>query len=269
MCPECATDASVGVHCPECLAQAGKGVRKVKPRRLVAASATSAVIAALNVAVWGLLQATGTIRGRPFTSLALHPEAQCLTATGLYLEVPRAACVADGGWFSPGVSEGAYWQLLTSAFTHYQPLHLLFNMVALWVLGPQVEAAIGRGRYLALYFLSALAGSVAVYWLADPSSTTLGASGAVFGLMGALAVLSWKFGGNVRTVLIWVGANLAFTFVISDISWQGHLGGLAGGLAVTGILLLGRRRPTLAWSGLAAMAAVLVVLTLLRTAALA
>ena len=89
----------------------------------------------------------------------------------------------------PGVADGAYWQLVTSMFTHVQVVHIGFNMLALWVLGPQLELVVGRARFLALYFLSGLAGSALIYW-AGPEYTlggTIGASGAVFGLMGALA----------------------------------------------------------------------------------
>ena len=96
------------------------------------------------------------------------------------------------------MSDGAYWQLVTSAFTHVEVWHIGFNMLALWVLGPQLELALGRARFLALYFLSALAGSALVYWLGGTTTATLGASGAVFGLMGALLVLALKVGGNVR-----------------------------------------------------------------------
>ena len=105
----------------------------------------------------------------------------------------------DGLWF-PGVSDGAYWQLVTNAFTHVEVWHIGFNMLALWVLGPQLELAIGRARFLALYFLSALAGSTLVYWSAATTTATLGASGAVFGLMGALLVLALKVGGNVQQI---------------------------------------------------------------------
>lgn len=267
VCPECATDASVGVHCAECMAPSR--VTQPRPRSLVSASVTTVVIGAINVAVWGSLLATGGESGPIFSMLALHPEALCLTDGRLYVEVPGAACVASGGFHAPGVMDGAYWQLLTATFTHVFPMHLLMNMVSLWFLGPQVEAVIGRARFLALYLVSALAGSVAVYWLAAPDSTTLGASGAVFGLLGSLSILTWKLGGNVQTVLVWLGLNVAFTFLGGPaISWQGHLGGLVGGMIATGIMLAGRRRHPAVWTGLAAVVVVLVVLTALRTSAL-
>ena len=85
-----------------------------------------------------------------------------------------------------GVADGAWWQLVTSMFTHVEIWHIGFNMLALWILGPQLEAVMGRVRFLGLYFLSGLAGSACVYWLADQQVQTVGASGAIFGLMGAL-----------------------------------------------------------------------------------
>jgi membrane associated rhomboid family serine protease len=105
-------------------------------------------------------------------------------------------------------------------------------MVALWVLGPQLEAVLGRTRFLAVYFLSGLAGSVLVYWLSGISTPTIGASGALFGLMGALLVVVYKVHGDVRSILMWIGLNFVITFLAPFISWQGHLGGFIGGLLI-------------------------------------
>ncbi len=153
-----------------------------------------------------------------------------------------AQCDAIGGTFCPGVVDGAYWQLLTSAFTHLEIWHIGFNMLALWVLGPQLELAIGRTRFIALYLLSALAGSALVYWASAEYGTTLGASGAVFGLMGALLVIAYKVKADVQQILIWIGINAVLTFTISNISWQGHLGGFLGGAAIAAILVYAPRQ---------------------------
>jgi membrane associated rhomboid family serine protease len=128
-------------------------------------------------------------------------------------------------------------------FSHVQPWHIGFNMFALWVLGPQLELAVGRIRFLALYFVSGLAGSAMVLWFAPEYSLggTLGASGAIFGLMGALGVVAFKVGGDVRGILTWIGINFVFTFVIANISWQGHLGGFLAGTAVGAILVYAPR----------------------------
>ncbi len=146
-----------------------------------------------------------------------------------------------------GVADGAWWQLMTSAFTHEEVLHIGFNMLALYFLGPMLESVLGRWRFLALYLVSALAGSAAVMLWSLPYIQTLGASGAVFGLMGALAVVALKVQGQLQTVLVWIGLNLAFTFTVSGISWQGHIGGLVGG-AVIGAAMVFAPRRTGRWS---------------------
>ena len=105
------------------------------------------------------------------------------------------------------------WQLLTSAFTHLDLWHIGFNMVALWVLGPQLEVVLGRTRFLAVYLLSALSGSVCVYWLSGISTPTIGASGAIFGLMGALLVVAFKVRANVQQLLLWIGLNFLITVI--------------------------------------------------------
>ena len=130
------------------------------------------------------------------------------------------------------VSQGDVWQLLTSMFTHVAIWHIGFNMLALWTLGPQLELAIGRTRFLAVYFISGLAGSATVLWFSTPYGQTLGASGAIFGLMGALLVVAIKVHGDVRGMLVWIGVNFVITFLfVRLISWQGHLGGFIGGAA--------------------------------------
>ena len=149
---------------------------------------------------------------------------------------------STAGTFLPGVADGAYWQLLTSAFTQVEIWHIGFNMLALWVLGPQLELAIGRARFIALYLLSALAGSALVYWSSFEYGLTLGASGAVFGLMGALLVVAYKVKADVQQILIWIGINAVLTFTFSGISWQGHLGGFLGGVVIAAILVYAPRQ---------------------------
>jgi len=170
-----------------------------------------------------------------------------------------------------GVSDGAYWQLMTSAFTHVQVWHIGFNMLALWVLGPQLELALGRVRFLALYLLSALTGSVAVYWFSATNSSTVGASGAIFGLMGALLVIAYKVRGDVQQIMIWIGINAVLTFTVSDISWQGHLGGFLGGVAIAGLLAYAprERRTVIQVAGLVGLTLVMLVAVAVRTTALA
>jgi membrane associated rhomboid family serine protease len=165
----------------------------------------------------------------------------------------------------PGVADGSSWELLTSMFLHIEPWHIGANMLSLYLFGPQVERVLGRVRFLVVYLVSGLTGSAVVFWLADPSGLTLGASGAIFGLLGAFLVLAHKTGGDVRGVLTLLVLNGVLTFVIPNISWQGHLGGFLGGLAVTGALVYApRERRTLVQSlavgGLLGLVALAVVL---------
>ena len=137
----------------------------------------------------------------------------------------------------PAVADGELYRLLTSAFLHYGLTHILFNMWALYIVGPPLEMALGRLRFGALYFLSALGGSVLVYLASALNAATAGASGAVFGLFGAMFVVGRKLNMDVRFVVVIIALNLAFTFVIplissQNISWQGHIGGLVTGAAV-------------------------------------
>jgi membrane associated rhomboid family serine protease len=122
-------------------------------------------------------------------------------------------------------------------FTHQDFMHIFFNMLALWFLGPQLERIVGRARFLALYLLSGLAGSVAILWLSAPGVAVLGASGAVFGLMGGLLVIAIRVKAELRMILIWLGINVVYTFAYPGISWQGHLGGFIGGVAIAAILI--------------------------------
>ncbi|MEN0069956.1 MAG: rhomboid family intramembrane serine protease, partial [Propionicimonas sp.] len=263
ICPECMVPAAVGFQCPECVADGMRSTRQNQGpyggERSKNPAFTTLVLIAANAAVWLLITLTGGALSPWAFRLGLRPEGMCLLADGsgrYFPGVGADTCAAYGGaatWL-PGVADGAWWQPLTSAFTHVELMHIGFNMVALWFLGPQLERVIGRPRFLSLYLLSALAGSAAVMWLSNPSSSTVGASGAVFGLMGALLVLVLKVGGNVQSVLVWLGLNVAFTFIGVGISWQGHLGGLLGGAAIAAIIAYAPRqnRATLQWLGMAA-----------------
>lgn len=279
ICPDCMRDAAVGFQCPDCVAEGRQATRSGRTAygglRPTNAGLTSLVLIGINVAVWIAVLATGGQNGWLFHWLSLHARGLCTAEGGYYRGVgTEQICSQIGGasWV-PGVADGAYWQLLTSAFTHAQPWHIGFNMLALYVLGPQLELAIGRVRFVALYLLSTLTGSALVYWLAGEYTTTMGASGAVFGLMGALLVVVHKVGGDYRTVLTWVAINFVFTVVFhGTISWQGHLGGFVGGAAVAGVLVYaprGPRRTLVQVVGLVAIGALTALTLALRTAALA
>ncbi|WP_233197267.1 rhomboid family intramembrane serine protease [Cryobacterium sp. N21] len=170
------------------------------------------------------------------------------------------------GFFSqPGSFEP--WRMLTTALAHGSIFHVLLNMYTLWIFGQLLEPLLGRGRYLALYLLSALAGSLGVLFLADPFTPVVGASGAIFGLMGAFLVIQRRLGGNATQLLVLVGINLVIGFIPGlNIAWQAHVGGIIGG-AVLGLIFVQTRRirqKPLQVGLIGAFAALLVLLSFAR-----
>ncbi|MBZ5738210.1 rhomboid family intramembrane serine protease [Nocardioides mangrovi] len=269
ICPDCMRDASVGFQCPECVAEGRRTTRSARTAfgglRPSNAGITSFVLIGINVAVWLAVLADSSL----VDWLALRPNGLCQAGNG-YFDISQTVCTSQGGSWLPGVADGAWWQLITSAFTHQAVLHIGFNMFALFALGPQLEMILGRARFLALYLLSALAGSALVYWAAPEYQPTLGASGAIFGLMGALLVVALKMRVNPQQVLMWIGINFVLTFTISNISWQGHLGGFAGGALCAAVLVYAprQRRTAIQVAGLALIGVVIAVAIVARTAAL-
>ncbi|WP_246081722.1 rhomboid family intramembrane serine protease [Nocardioides litoris] len=272
ICTDCMRDAAVGFQCPSCVNEGARatrqGVATYGGRRSANPALTSYVIIGLNVAVWLAILATGGRTSRLVDQLAISPVGGCFTRTG-FTELPSSVC---GSFYLPGVADGAYWQLVTNGFTHVQVWHIAANMFSLYILGPQVEAALGRARFLAVYALALLTGSATVYWLTGPGSLTLGASGAIFGLFGAIAVLVHKVGADLRSIAGLLAVNVLITFALPNISWQGHLGGLVGGAAVTAVIVYaprGTRRSLAQWSAIGGVTALVALAVILRSAVLA
>lgn len=259
ICPDCMRSASVGFHCPDCVAEGAKATRQartayggVRPTR---PGVVTQVLIGLNVAVFVLVLAAGGVNSEVLARLALIPTQGVLLIGG-------QPTVVDG------VAQGAFWQLVTSMFLHVQVWHVGFNMFALYILGPQLEVMLGRARFLALYLLSGLVGSATVFWLSSPSSVTIGASGAIFGLMAALLVVAFKVKGDVQSLLTLVLINVVITVLgASFISWQGHLGGFVGGLAIGAVLVYAprRRRTAVQVVGLTVIGVLTVLAIALRT----
>ena len=210
ICPDCMVFAPVGIRCPDHSGQPQGAARMTRGIRRAGYEGTGALVTktlvALNVGIYLLeLGLGGTISG---------------TGNEIYREGVLAA---------PFVDDGDWWRLLTAAFLHYGPLHLAMNMLALWWFGGAVEQVLGRGRYLLLYLVSGLAGSAGAL-IASPNALTVGASGAIFGILGAAFVLerqrTYVLGGGALSVIV---LNIVFTFAVPGISIGGHLGGLAGG----------------------------------------
>ena len=256
---------SVGFQCPDCVAagrrQTRQGQLPYGGARSTRPALTSQVLVGINAVIWLAILLTGGEESPLFRMLAIQAQGFCATERYILAVDSPAQCAALGATWTEGVASGAWWQVLTNAFTHLDVIHIAFNMAALYVLGPQLESVLGRARFLALYLVSALAGSAAVVWFSAPYTTTMGASGAIFGMMGAMLLIVWKRRGDVRTILVWLGMNVAITFVGSSfISWQGHLGGLVGGMAVTAALIWLPREQQRLWQwplvGLVAVLAV-------------
>ena len=273
ICPDCMVDAAVGFQCPTCVAEGSKATRSGRTayggNRSDNPAATSIALIVLNASVWVAIMLTGGSGSRLVDLLGLRPSGLCQSG-GQFFDVSRSACSRAGTWL-PGFSDGAYWQAVTSGFTHVTVFHIGFNMFALWVIGPQLEAALGRSRFLALYLLSLLAGSAVVLWAAPQYQLTLGASGAIYGLFAALLVMVRKVGGDMRQLWILMGINVFITFAVPNISWQGHLGGFLGGAVVAAALVHAprTRRTSVQVGALAGLAVLLVAALVARSVLLA
>lgn len=208
ICPDCMHQAAVGFHCPSCLAEGQRGARPARTalggRLGRAGDRVTLALIAINVVVYLVEMTQAGVELR----LAMVPAA---------------------------VAQGEYYRLLTSAFVHASVLHIAFNMFALYIVGIQLEPILGTGRYLALYLLSALGGSVLFYLVGPPFEAAVGASGAIFGLFGALLVVARRVHANVRPVLFLIGLNLVLSFSLPGIAWQAHIGGLLTGTGLAAV----------------------------------
>ncbi|MFH8513961.1 rhomboid family intramembrane serine protease [Streptomyces gelaticus] len=260
ICPECMVDASVGFQCPACVRRGsgtGHGPAANQPRTVAGGSLTAdhrlvtKILLGINVAVYLAVLARGT---------ALVDELMLLGRATTHYGGPLE-----------GVAEGQWYRLVTSMFLHQEVWHIAFNMLGLWWLGGPLEAALGRVRYLALYMISGLAGSALTYWLSAPVQGSLGASGAIFGLLGATAVLMRRLNYDMRPVFALLAVNLVITFnPWGGIAWQAHVGGLiAGTLIAIGMVHAPRERRALVQYGACALVlAAVILVVVVRTAAL-
>lgn len=223
-CPDCQRPTSVGVLCVDCEREISRQQASTRPR---------------NAMGGGMGKRTPYVT---YTVIAL-----CVLA---YLGQTVAPQIVEQlGLFVPFRALAMPWTFFTAGFLHGGILHLALNMYALWAVGQYLEQTLGHVRYAGVYLLSVLGGHTAVYLLADPMGAawvtgTLGASGGVFGLFAAIFIVNRHLGGQTAQILILIGANLLITFTVPGISWQGHLGGLVVGAAVTGAMFALRPKAT-------------------------
>ncbi|WP_120520711.1 rhomboid family intramembrane serine protease [Arthrobacter celericrescens] len=245
-CPECQRAAAVGFQCVDCVNEQKRSTPAVR-------------------SAYG-----GTaVTGRPVVTLALI--AACVLVYVLQWIVPRDAIFQDFAFATALVDEP--WRMLTAAFLHSQGffLHIVLNMYTLWIFGQALEPLLGRIRFLAIYLLSAIGGSVG-YLLLTPLNSSVGvvgASGAIFGLFGAMLVIQRHRGGDTRQLWVLIAINGAIGFLVAGIAWQAHLGGfITGALAAATVAYAprGPRRALVQAGGLAAVAVLLVLATVFRTA---
>jgi membrane associated rhomboid family serine protease len=238
--------ASVGFQCPECVREGRASVRPARRSSGLRAAGrrwgmVTLSLIALNVAMFVVTAVSAALDGNSPLDNDLSPLFDRLS------QVPFL--VDDGEW----------WRLFTAAFLHVGPLHLALNMLALLVFGSEVERLLGRGRFLALYLVSALGGATAIQLFADPHMPVAGASTAIYGLLGALAVMLLVRREDLRGLLALLAINLFISF-LPGVSLLGHLGGLVSGALTMGLLTALRRRPAAQAAGVAVLAVVLLVL---------
>ena len=217
VCPQCQVPAAVGVHCPECVARATSALPK-RPSALRRAFRPGSRV---PVVTYGIL---------------------ALTLVVYALQWISSGAVSNALAYFPPLTAVEPWRMLTTALVHSQSsfVHILFNMYSLFVLGPLLEQLVGRARFATIYVLSALGGSAAVALLA-PTAVVVGASGAIFGLLGAFFVIQRRLGGGNVQLIVIIALNLVLGFIVPNVAWEAHVGGLLVGALCAWVMLNTRR----------------------------
>lgn len=246
ICPECMTAAAVGYQCPECVRAGAASIPMTRT-------------------VFG-----GTVTRDGAVTMSLIGSCAVLFVTITLLDL--AGGLERWGMFPPAIAlEGQWFRLVSSVFLHANWLHIGFNMYVLYILGPPLERVLGHGRFLTLYLLSGVGGAVASYWFSPIRTLSVGASGAIFGLMAAWIVVGRRLDRDVTQVIVLLGINVALGFVLGGVDWRAHLGGAVTGALVALLVTTGRGQEGRAQRGRQAAAAGaimigLVILTLMRSA---
>ena len=210
ICPECMVFAPVGIKCPECAGTPTGAMKAAVRARSYADVGSDFIVTKVLLAANIVVFLAQVVQSGSFTN-------------------PFGELFVRGALYGPAVANGDWYRLVSCAFLHGSVLHIFFNMLMLWWFGRPLEALLGRSRFLAVYFISILAGSAGAL-LVSPDVPTIGASGAVFGILGAGLVLERSrinvFGGSALIIIV---LNLALSFTLSSVSIGGHVGGLIGG----------------------------------------
>ncbi|MFN8159312.1 MAG: rhomboid family intramembrane serine protease [Candidatus Nanopelagicales bacterium] len=249
ICPDCMTSAAVGFQCPECVAEGRASTPDVvsvlgtKPaeRPLVVMT-----LIGLNVLAYVVQLTSGTSLLTGLDNIS--------TDYGMW---PRAIAVED-----------QFYRLITATFLHASLWHIGFNMLVLWMLGPQLEQILGHLRFTVLYLVAGLGGSVASFWFSGIDVFGVGASGAIFGLMGAYVVVGKKLRADITQVIGLIAINVVIGFVVGGIDWRAHLGGLAVGAAVAAVFAFLPRKPVVQVVAVLVIVGVLVAAVVARDAAI-
>jgi membrane associated rhomboid family serine protease len=260
ICTDCMRPASVGYQCPDCAEEAAKSLPR--SRRVLAIGTpgpVTRVLVALNLAVFVLELATGGQLGFDLTSSF------------------NSSLVTWGGLQPLEIAfHGEYYRLITATFLHGGLLHVALNMYVLWILGSMLEPSLGSRRFAIVYFVSGLTASATSYWLGPAGQIGVGASGAIFGLLGAWLAFAFRrrdtaFGAmQLRQALFWVGLNFVLGLRIGGIDNFAHLGGLVGGI-ISGAIVDGAgplKSPTVRVAGLVALVLGALLIIGLRTLSL-
>jgi len=243
ICNECMIAAPVGFQCPECVSGASAQVRQpttVAGGAIIAKPAVTYGLIGINVAIYLLQMLKGV-----------------------------NAVAGDWGMWPVGIAEnGEWWRLGTAAFLHGSFLHVAFNMYVLFALGPTLERILGHYRYLLLYLMAAIGGGVASYAFSDIRTVSVGASGAIFGLMGALVVAGRRLKYDITQVLVLLGINMVIGFISPGVDWRAHIGGLVTGALVAAIMVFPPRRyrTVVQVAGILGILVILGAITMWRTA---
>jgi membrane associated rhomboid family serine protease len=242
------TPASVGFQCPECVRDGRASVRRPRQEPFLRRAGrrfglVTVGLIGLNVALFVATAVSAGLAGGSPLDNEFSPLFARLAQVPVLVEL------------------GEDWRLVTAAFLHIGPVHLLLNMLALLVFGSELERQLGRWRYLAVYLVSLLGGAVALQLFGDPGRPVAGASAAIYGLLGGMAVVMLARKEDLRGLITLLAINVVISF-LPGVSLLGHLGGLVAGFLATGVVVLARRRTELQVLGLMLLTAALVVVAL-------